>query len=167
VLVNNAGVIDDGFVMMMSHEKWSRVVDTNLGSTFLCSREALRIMMRNQKTPKPGGAIVNVASIAGIVGAPGQLNYTASKGGMIAFTRGLAKEAAMFSVRANAVAPGFVETEMMREVPRDVVDLYKLATPLQRLGQPEDIAPIVSFLASTRSAYITGQVVAVDGGFSH
>ncbi len=166
ILVNNAGIKDDGFLMLMSLEKWRHVVSVNLDSAFLCSREALRLMARNKKGPRPGGAIVNITSIAGLIGGPGQLNYTASKGGLAAFTKGLAKEAAPLGVRANAVAPGFTNTEMIRAVPKAVLDGYAAVVPLQRLGEAHEVAGLVSFLASDRAGYITGQVIAVDGGFT-
>lgn len=165
VLVNNAGINDDGFLMMMSDDKWQRVIDMNLGSTFLCCREALKVMAATRPAERKPTSIVNVASIAGLAGAPGQLNYCAAKGGVIAFTKGLAREAGPFGVRANVVAPGFVETDMVRGVPQEVLDAYKLATPMARLGQPEEVAGVVSFLASSKASYITGQTVTVDGGF--
>lgn len=167
VLVNNAGIVDDGLLAMMGLAKWRHVVSTNLDSAFLCCREALRLMMREKDKAARRGAVVNIASVSGIVGSAGQLNYSASKGGLIALTRGLAREGARFGVRANAVAPGFIETDMMREVPREVVDGYLAAVPMGRLGAAAEVAGVVTFLASERASYINGQVIAVDGGFTY
>lgn len=167
VVVNNAGIAGDGFLALMSLAKWRHVMSANLDSVFLCSREALRMMARNKGTAHPGGAIVNVSSLAGIVGNPGQGNYSASKGGVITLTKSLAKEAAVFGVRANAVAPGFIATEMIREVPREVLDGYVAAVPLGRIGDAEEVASVVSFLASSKASYVTGQAVAIDGGWPH
>lgn len=167
ILVNNAGVIADGFAVMMSLAKWRRVMATNADAAFLCSREALRAMVGSRDAAQRGGAIVNVASIAGIAGVGGQANYSASKGAMIALTRSLAKEAGPMGVRVNAVAPGFVGTDMIADVPRDVVDAYVKLVPLQRIGEAREVASLVCFLASERASYMTGQCVAVDGGFTY
>jgi 3-oxoacyl-[acyl-carrier protein] reductase len=167
ILVNNAGATDDGFLLLMSAQKWRRVQATNLDSTFLCSREALRLIARNAKTGRPGGVIVNIASVSGIAGVPGQLNYSAAKGGVIALTRGLAKETAAMGVRVNAVAPGFVDTDMIRDLPPEIVDAYSLVVPMGRIGRVEEVASVASFLASDKASYITGQVISVDGGCPH
>ncbi|GCE49809.1 3-oxoacyl-[acyl-carrier-protein] reductase [Thermosporothrix hazakensis] len=159
ILVNNAGITKDGFVTMMSAAKWQDVIDTNLKGTFFCTREALKIMHRQKR-----GAIINVASTSGVVGQPGQLNYSASKGGLIAFTKGLAREVAPQGIRANVVAPGFTETDMTRQMEPDVLKKYLEMVPLGRIGKPEEIAYMVSFLASSKAAYITGKVFIVDGG---
>lgn len=167
ILVNNAGITDDGLLALMSFEKWNKVVSVNLNSAFLCSREAVRLMARDRKNARGAGSIINIASVAGISGSVGQANYDAAKGGLIAFTRGLAREVASCAVRVNAVAPGFIETDMIRGVPTRLIDRYTEIVPLQRIGQPCEVGGVVSFLASDRASYITGQVIAVDGGFTH
>ncbi len=161
ILVNNAGITRDGFVAMMSENKWQEVIDTNLKGSFLCTREAIKIMHR-QKC----GSIINVASTSGLIGQPGQLNYSASKGGLIAFTKGLAREVAPQGIRANVVAPGFTETDMTRQMEPAVLKKYLEMVPLGRIGQPEEIAYMVTFLASPRAAYITGKVFVIDGGLT-
>jgi 3-oxoacyl-[acyl-carrier protein] reductase len=161
ILVNNAGITKDGFVTMMSESKWQDVMDTNLKGTFLCTREALKIMHRQKR-----GSIVNVASTSGLTGQPGQLNYSAAKGGMISFTKGLAREVAPHGIRANVVAPGFTETDMTRQMEPATLKKYLEMVPLGRIGKPEEIAYMVTFLASERAAYITGKVFVVDGGLT-
>lgn len=159
VVVNNAGIVDDGFLMMMSLRKFESVLRVNLLGTFICSREALKMMARERK-----GSIVNIASVSGMIGMEGQLNYSASKGGIIAFTKGLAREAAPQGVRANVVAPGFIETDMIKRVPPPLMGLYTQLIPLQRIGRPEEVACAVSFVASPKASYMTGGVLVVDGG---
>lgn len=159
ILVNNAGITKDGLLMMMSESKWDEVIDTNLKGAFFCTREALKIMYR-----KKHGAIVNVSSTSGLSGQPGQLNYSASKGGLIAFTKGLAREAADYGVRANVVAPGFTETDMTKQMDPAILKKYLELIPLKRIGKPEEIAYMVTFLASEKASYITGKVFIVDGG---
>ncbi len=159
ILVNNAGITRDGLIMRMSEEDWDRVIDSNLKGAFLCTRAASRIMLKQK-----AGAIVNIASVMGIVGNAGQANYAASKGGMIALTKTTAKELGSRNIRANAVAPGFIETDMTGTLSDELRDQAKKQIPLNRLGTTEDVARVVLFLSSEDAAYITGQVITVDGG---
>lgn len=161
ILVNNAGITDDGLALRMSDEQFERVMDVNAGGVFRMSREALGRMFRTRK-----GAIINIVSIAGIRGNPGQLNYSASKAAIVGMTRTLAKEMGRRNIRVNAVAPGFVQTDMVADVRQEVIDGAKKLIPMRRLGTPADIAPVVRFLAGPGAAYLTGQVIAVDGGMS-
>ena len=161
ILVNNAGITKDGFITIMSESKWQEVIDTNLKGTFLCTREAIKIMHRQKH-----GCIINIASTSGLTGQPGQLNYSASKGGLIAFTKGLAREVAPQGIRANAVAPGFTQTDMTRQMEPAALKKFLEMVPLGRIGKPEEIAYMVTFLASPKAAYITGKVFVVDGGLT-
>jgi 3-oxoacyl-[acyl-carrier protein] reductase len=159
VLVNNAGVTRDGLIVRMSDEDWSTVIDTNLTSCFYTCRAAARGMMRRR-----AGAIVNVSSIVGIHGNWGQTNYAASKAGIIGFTKALAKELGSRSVRANVVVPGYVKTRLTDVLPEDATKVMLENTPLGRLGDPEDVAGAVRFLASEQASFVTGAVLLVDGG---
>ncbi len=161
VLINNAGVTRDNLMLRMKEEEWQLVMDINLKGSFICTQKAFKHMMKARK-----GSIVNIASVIGLMGNAGQANYAASKGGMIAFTKSCAKEFASRGVRVNAVAPGFIETEMTASLPADVVASYAKAIPLAKMGSPLDVARLCLFLASDESAYITGQTIAVDGGLT-
>lgn len=158
-LVNNAGVTRDGFLVRMKDEDFDAVVGTNLRGCFLCTREAAKIMTKNR-----AGAIVNLASVVGQMGNAGQANYAASKAGIIGLTKSNAKELAMRGVRVNCVAPGFIDTEMTKALPEEQRRLYEESIPLKRLGTAEDVAQAVAFLASPKASYITGHVLAVNGG---
>ncbi len=159
VLVNNAGATRDKFLIQMKEEDFQDIVDINLKGTFNYSKAVSRIMLRQKS-----GVIINITSVVGITGNPGQSNYAASKAGIIAFTKSLAKELGSRNIRVVAVAPGFVETRMTDGLPEDVKKAYLETIALRRFGTPEDIANVVSFLASPEASYITGQVIVVDGG---
>jgi len=160
VVVNNAGITRDGMVFRMPLDQWESVLKVNLTGAFLVSREASAFMALKQKS----GSIVNMASVVGQMGNAGQTNYSASKAGLIGFTKSLAKETAKRNVRVNAVAPGFIETAMTDKLTPEVKAEYAKAIPLGRMGHPEDIANAVLFLACDLASYITGQVIRVDGG---
>lgn len=159
ILVNNAGITRDNVIMMMKEDDWDAVLETNLKSAFNCTKAAIRKMMR-----KRYGRIVNISSVAGLAGNAGQANYSASKAGLIGFTKAVAREIAPRGVTVNAVAPGFVETDMTSDLPENIKEVALGQIPLGRWGSPEDIAHAVAFLASDEAAYITGQVLSVDGG---
>ena len=159
VLVNNAGLTRDGVLARMSDEDWRTVIDTNLSSVFYTCRAAARLMMRRRS-----GAIVNVSSIVGVHGNWGQTNYAASKAGIIGFTKSLARELGSRNVRANVVAPGYVKTQLTDVLPEGATQTMLDATPLGRLGDPEDVAGAVRFLCSDEAAFVTGAVLLVDGG---
>ena len=159
VLVNNAGITKDGLLMRMSEADWDAVLDVNLKGTFLCTKAVMRGMMKQRS-----GAIVNIASVIGLMGNAGQANYAASKGGVISFSKTVAKELASRNVRCNAVAPGFIRTAMTDALDEEVQNKMKDLIPLRRFGEPEDVANVVLFLASDVSAYVTGQVVSTCGG---
>jgi 3-oxoacyl-[acyl-carrier protein] reductase len=159
ILVNNAGLTRDGLLIRMSEGDWDLVLDVNLKGPFLMTKLVGRDMMKRR-----AGRIINVASVVGITGNAGQANYAASKAGLIGFTKAVAKELASRNVLLNAVAPGFIDTEMTRKLPETAKQALLTQIPLQRLGQPDDVASAVVFLASDLASYITGQVLVVDGG---
>jgi 3-oxoacyl-[acyl-carrier protein] reductase len=159
ILVNNAGITKDSLLMDMQEEQWDQVMDVNLKGVFLCCRYAAKMMSDQQY-----GKIINISSASGQMGNIGQVNYAASKGGVIAITKTLAKELARYNINVNAVAPGFIRTPMTQTVPEKVEKYLTGQIPLKRMGEPEDIANAVAFLASDNSAYITGQVLSVNGG---
>ena len=159
ILVNNAGITRDNLLLRMSAEDWDAVLDLNLRAAFLVTKAAMRPMMKQR-----GGRIVNVSSIAGVMGNAGQANYSAAKAGLIAFTKTVAREMASRNITANAVAPGFVPTDLTSIVPKDVQDAMLAQIPLARFGTAEDVANAIAFLASDDASYITGQVLVVDGG---
>ena len=159
ILVNNAGITRDNLLLRMSAEDWDAVLDLNLRGAFLVTKAALRPMMKQR-----GGRIVNVSSISGVIGNAGQANYSAAKAGLIAFTKTVAREMAVRNITANAVAPGFVPTDLTSIVPKDIQDAMLKQIPLGRFGTAEDVANAIAFLASDEAAYITGQVLIVDGG---
>ncbi len=159
VLVNNAGITKDNLLIRMKTEDWDQVIDTNLRGVFLCTKAVARGMMK-----KRYGKIVNIASIVGISGNTGQGNYSASKAGVIGFTRSIAKELGSRGINVNAVAPGFIETDMTQVLEDNIKDEMLKSIPLNRAGKPEDVANLVVFLCSEKADYITGQVIHVDGG---
>jgi 3-oxoacyl-[acyl-carrier protein] reductase len=159
ILINNAGITKDGLLMRMQEESWDTVLDTNLKGVFLCSKEAIKDMAKQRY-----GRIVNITSVAAFMGNPGQANYSASKAGIVGFTKTVAREYASRGITVNAVAPGFIETSMTDILSDAVKDEMKRLIPLNRFGSVEDIAHAVVFLASPDSGYITGQVIHVNGG---
>jgi len=166
VMVNNAGITKDGLLMRMSDEDWDAVLNVNLKGTFLFTRAVARPMMKNKASDgtQLGGSIINIASVVGIMGNAGQANYTASKGGVIALTKTTAKELGSRNIRCNAVAPGFIQSKMTDVLPEDVRKAYMDTIPLKRFGTVDDIAKAVAWLAGDESAYVTGQVISVNGG---
>jgi 3-oxoacyl-[acyl-carrier protein] reductase len=159
-LVNNAGITRDNLVLRMKPDDWRQVLETNLTGAFLCTQAALRPMIKQR-----AGRIVNITSVVGLGGNPGQANYAASKAGLVGFTKSVAREVASRSITVNAVAPGFIETDMTAAMTDKAREAVTSLIPLGRVGQPQDVAAVVAFLVSDRAAYITGQVLSVDGGF--
>jgi 3-oxoacyl-[acyl-carrier protein] reductase len=160
ILVNNAGIVKDSLILRMSDESWDDVINTNLRSAYLCSKFALRSMIS-----KRWGRIINISSLAGVIGNAGQANYSAAKGGMIALTKSLAREAGPRNITANAIAPGFIVTDMtMDNLPEESRDAVLARIPLGRFGAADDVAELAAFLASEEAGYITAQVIGIDGG---
>lgn len=159
ILVNNAGITKDNLLMRMSDEEWFDVIDTNLSAIYRLSKGCLRGMMKGR-----WGRIINISSVVGSMGNPGQSNYAASKAGVAGFARALAKEVSSRNITVNTVSPGFIETDMTKVLPEEQKSLMLSAVPLGRLGQPEEIAAVVKFLASDLAAYITGENIQVNGG---
>ncbi len=161
ILVNNAGITRDNLLMRMSLEEWESVIDTNLKGAFLCTKAVIRQMMSQRK-----GRIINIGSVVGSIGNAGQANYSSSKAGLIGFTKSVAKELGSRNILANVIAPGFVMTPMTEKLPDSVKEEYLKNIPLKRAASPQDIANAAFFLASDDSAYVTGQVIHVDGGMA-
>jgi 3-oxoacyl-[acyl-carrier protein] reductase len=159
ILVNNVGLIRDNFLMLMSDDDWDSLLKNNLTSLFYCCKAVIRKMI-----PQRSGKIVNISSISGILGTAGQTNYAATKGGMISFTKSLARELGSFNIHVNAVAPGLIESDVISKMPKDKVEAIIKSSSLARMGKPEEVAQAVLFLASEHSDYITGQTLIVDGG---
>ena len=159
VLVANAGITDDTLLMRMSEEQFTRVIDANLTGAFRLAKRANRAMLRAR-----WGRLIFLGSVVGLSGQAGQINYAASKAGVVGLARSVTRELGSRSITANVVAPGFIETDMTKDLPDDIRDMAKKFIPLQRLGKPEDVAAVVSFLASEDSAYVSGAVIPVDGG---
>jgi 3-oxoacyl-[acyl-carrier protein] reductase len=159
ILVNNAGITRDGLLPRMTDEAWDEVIDTNLRGAYLCTKFALRSMMN-----QPSGRIINISSLAGLTGNAGQTNYSASKGGLIAFTKSVAREVGSRNITANVIAPGFFVTDMTDKLPPEAREAILTRIPLKRYGKPEDLAELVAFLAGDNAGYITAQVISIDGG---
>ena len=159
ILINNAGITKDNLILRMSEEDWDRVIAVNLKGTFICTKLASKVILKQRF-----GKIVNLASIIGLMGNAGQASYAASKAGIIGLTKSVAKELAPRGVCVNAIAPGFIKTEMTARLPEETIKRMLSAIPLGRLGEPKDVANLALFLSSESSSYITGQVIQVDGG---
>lgn len=161
ILINNAGITRDNLLMRMSEQDWDLVMSVNLKSAFNLTKAVQRTMIKQRS-----GSIINMSSVVGVNGNAGQSNYSASKAGMIGFTKSMAQELGSRNVRCNAIAPGFIETEMTHKLPEEVRNQWISGIPLRRSGKPEDVADVAVFLASDLSAYVTGQVISVCGGMS-
>ena len=161
ILINNAGITKDGFIVRMEDVQWDRVLDINLKGTFLCTRAAAKVMLKQRR-----GRIVSIASIVGLIGNPGQSNYAASKAGIIGMTKAVAKELASRGITVNAIAPGFIKTEMTDALPEAAKQRLQEAIPMGTLGAPSDVAQAAVFLVSDAARYITGHVLVVDGGLA-
>jgi len=161
VLINNAGIIKDKALMMMTKEDWLDVIDTNLNGVYNVTRNFVVPFMKQKE-----GCIINISSVSGMIGLPRQTNYSASKGGIIAFTKALAKEIAQFGIRVNAIAPGFISTDMTATLKDEMIKKIMSLIPLQKFGTPEDVAKAALFLAGKGSSYITGHTLVIDGGLS-
>ncbi|MEO0123324.1 MAG: 3-oxoacyl-[acyl-carrier-protein] reductase [candidate division WOR-3 bacterium] len=159
ILVNNAGITNDKLLIRMTKDDWDKVININLTGTFLVTKAVVKYMMKQRF-----GKIINIASVIGLIGNAGQSNYAASKAGIIGFTKSCAKEFASRNITVNAIAPGFIETRMTEKLPDEIKQVYFKLIPLGRFGKPEDVANLALFLASDQADYITGQVIAIDGG---
>jgi 3-oxoacyl-[acyl-carrier protein] reductase len=159
IWVNNVGLVRDNFLMMMSDDDWDFLIKTNLTSLFFCCKAVVRKMIPERK-----GKIINLSSVSGIIGTAGQTNYAATKGGVISFTKSLARELGPFNIHVNAVAPGLIESEVAKKMPKEKIEAIVKSSSLGRMGKPEEVAQAVLFLASEDSNYITGQTLVVDGG---
>ena len=160
ILINNAGIVSDARLVKMDLDQWQKVIDVNLKGVFICAQAASKVLIDQGE----GGAILNTSSVVGLYGNFGQSNYVASKAGVIGMTKTWAKELGKYNIRVNAVAPGFMETEIIKSMPEKVINLMKEKTLLQRLGKPDDIANAFLYLASDEGSYVTGTVLSVDGG---
>ena len=161
ILVNNAGITRDNVIIRMKDEQWDAVININLRGTFLFTRAAARPMMKNRQ-----GRIINIASVSGLMGNPGQANYSASKAGVIGLTRTIARELASRNITVNAVAPGFIATDMTAALGEEVIEQIRKEVPLGRMGEPQDVADAVLFLASDAASFVTGHILTVDGGLT-
>lgn len=161
ILVNNAGITKDNLILRMSEEQWDQVINTNLKSCFNLTKHVAKQMMKTRS-----GSIINISSVVGVFGNAGQSNYAASKAGMIGFTKSMAKELASRNIRCNAIAPGFIETEMTHVLDEKTKEIFLKSIPLGRLAQASEVADVVTFLASDQSSYVTGQVISVCGGLN-